>query len=140
MDEDIELMKFFEGIRRYQDEEEEVGKRAIEKLRVYKDKVGSNLQLMKGYRVGEFVHAVEGGLARSKGLLFWEWRRMNKTQRLARIFENRVQGNKKEALIAIKRAGSRVVMSNICDYVANVSLEREIHGFVHFIRIFKNRY
>lgn len=51
----------------------------MEKLRIHKDKVVGNVQLMKGFRVSEFAQVVGTGLRRSKEILFNQFRRTVKT-------------------------------------------------------------
>ena len=59
-----------------------MAKRAFERLRVHKEKVVRNVQLMRGFNVSELRNVLERAVNRSKGVLFVHYHRTNHMVRM----------------------------------------------------------
>lgn len=89
-------MKFFEGVRRYQDHHEKRALEVTEKLKRHKDVFLRKREIKRGFELCKMEKALNGVLKRPKSLLFKYHRRTNVLANLNRIsdsYQNRMLHN-----------------------------------------------
>ena len=103
MEENIELMKFFEGVRRYQDHQDGMAVQALNKLRSFKDSAIRTLALKKGFQLERFVRIINGGVNKQQKVLFDYQKRPRVLGRLERIFEDNHHSTLRTTMLRLKK-------------------------------------
>lgn len=65
-----ELMKFFEGVRRYQDHQDSRALEVVEKLKKHKDAVLRRREIMRGYQLSKMQSSLNHVFNQNKALFF----------------------------------------------------------------------
>ena len=125
----VDLMKFFEGVRNYQKWHEGVKKESIERLKQQANRVYSQLSLQRGFAVSSIVKILDKYNVHNSSLLFSRYENSKTLERILSTYDKMSLVKKREGFTCLKMAGmvgSRVSLKEMFSRAAGKRVVKDV--------------